>query len=164
MKSKKLYFLLASGVILSGLFFASKLYEYHQIRFNDSHDKSFYLSRKSSFRKEFKFKPKIDVKNSSYYENLFNKKNIFKALAVKQALAPVQKIKSEKNLEQEFSMFELLGVVSSGGKSQALIENVNSGKTFYCVGGERLNGFVVKEVLDNKVILEQGDRTFELRL
>lgn len=162
MKSKWLYFLLVVGVILSILFLALKLHEYYQTNSDSTYNKLSYSS--SQLQKEFRYKPKLDIKNVSYYEKLFKSKNLFKVLGKKKAPLPQKKIEVEIDLEKELSKFELLGIVSSGGRSQALIKNMESGKTFYCSGGERLNGFVVKEVLADKVILKQGEWIAELRL
>ncbi len=164
MKSRYLYFLLSIGVIISISFFALKLHKYYQTNSNFTYNRLSYSSNQQQLQKEFRYKPKLDIKNVSHYENLFKGKNLFKILGKKETPLPQKKTEVKVDLEKELSKFELLGIISSGGKSQALIKNIESGKTFYCTGNEKLNGFVIKEVLDNKVILKQGDWIAELRL
>ncbi len=164
MKSRYIYFLLWVGAIASISFFALKLHEYYQSHSNFAYNGLPYSSNQQQLQKEFRYKSKLDIRNISYYENLFKGKNLFKILGKKKAPLPQKKTEAKVDLEKELSKFELLGIVSSGGKSQALIRNMESGKTFYCTGNEKLNGFIIKEVLDNKVILKRGDWIAELKL
>ncbi len=164
MKSRYLYFLLSVGVIVSISFFALKLHKYYQAHSNFAYNGLSYSSNQQQLQKEFRYKPKLDIRNISYYENLFKRKNLFKILGKKKAPLPQKETETKVDLEKELSKFELLGIVSSGGKSRALIKNIESGKTFYCTGGEKLDGFTIEDVLDNKVILKQGDWIAELKL
>lgn len=164
MKSRYLYFLLSVGIVVSVSFFALKLHKYYHAHSNPVYNGSPYSSSRWQLQREFRSKPKLDIRNISYYENLFKGKNLFKILSKKKTPLPQKKTEPKVDLEKELSKFELLGIVSSSGKSKALIKNTKSGKTFYCTGGEKIDGFVIKEVLDNKVILEQGDQIAELRL
>ncbi len=162
MKSKWLYFILLAGVILSALLFTLKLNKYYR---KDSEFVYIELPHSSnSLQREYKYKPKLNLKNISYYENLFKSRNLFKVLAKEKELLPKKEAELQIDLEEEISNFELLGVASSGGKSQAIIKNKESGKIFYCRGGEKIDSFIVKEVLSDRIIFKRGENAAELRL
>ena len=163
-KSRWLYFFLVAGIVLSIAFFVLRLQKYYRVQAGFVSNRLPSASNRQLSQKEIRYKPKSDSKNISHYEKLFKKKNLFKVLGKAKAPLPKKETKTNITLQQELAKFELLGIVSSAGKSQALIKNIESGKTFYCTGGERLNGFIIKEVLDDKVILGQEDWTSELRL
>ena len=68
----------------------------------------------------------------------------------------------EHKLQQEEVGIELLGLVSVGDKTAAMIRDIREKKNYYCVGGEEIAGFKVKQVLKDKVILESEGKMLEL--
>ena len=68
----------------------------------------------------------------------------------------------EHKLQQEEVGIELLGLVSVGDKTAAMIRDIREKKNYYCVGGEEIGGFKVKQVLKDKVILESEGKMLEL--
>jgi type II secretory pathway component PulC len=150
------------GVFLSVLFFALKLHEYYQKNSELSLNRLPRLSK--PLLKEISNEPRLNIKNITYYENLFRSKKLFKILGKERTLSLQKKEESHQDLEKELSKFELLGIVSSGGKSQALIKDKESDRTYYLSGGEKVDGFIIKEVLSDKVIFKRGDWIAELRL
>jgi len=58
--------------------------------------------------------------------------------------------------------FELLGLVSVGDKTAAMIRDVHENKDYYCLGGEQIGAFKVKHILKDKVILQSESQTLEL--
>lgn len=162
MKIKWLYFLLLTGVVVSAAFFALILYKYYQRDSVIVSDEISYLSEQ--LQEDFRPNLASNIKSLSFYENLFKSKKIFKVLGKEETSFQQRGVELQISLEKEFSKFELLGIVSSGGRSQALIKDNTSGRTFYCSGGEKIDGFIVKEVLSDKVILERGEWAAELRI
>lgn len=162
MKSKVSYFLLAVGLILSILFFSLKCHKYFQRNTEAELVQTEYVQ--SLLKEDVGPGWQREIKDISYYENLFKSKDIFKFLLKEKNSLQQDKPGTEVDLYEAVSKFELLGIVSAEGRSQALIRNIENGRTFYCTGGEKVNGFVVVEVLADKVILEQEGKRVELKL
>ncbi len=103
-------------------------------------------------------------KSIKYYERILTRRKLFIAQAgirlPKKKDSALRASQSELGLSQ----LQLLGVVSGAKGPQAIISNLTNDRSFYCYGGEDIEGFIVKEVKSNRVILEKNDETFELRL
>ena len=85
----------------------------------------------------------------AFEENIFKKKHLFSQSAKKKA-------------EEKKPEFILLGV-SVGDKNLAMIRDVNGNKDYYCLEGESIGNFRVKQVFKNKVILESEGKILEIR-
>lgn len=64
-------------------------------------------------------------------------------------------------IQERKSAFILLGV-SMGTKNLAMIRDQAENKNYYCVLGDSIGSFKVKQILRDKVILESADSTLEL--
>ncbi len=69
----------------------------------------------------------------------------------------------EKKPQQEEATFELLGLISIGEKNAAMIRNLKENKDYYCLGGEAIGDFKVREVFKDRVILESEGKILEIR-
>lgn len=63
--------------------------------------------------------------------------------------------------KEKKSAFILLGV-SLGKKNLAMIRDTAENKNYYCVRGDSIGSFKVKQILKDKVLLESADNTLEL--
>lgn len=84
-----------------------------------------------------------------FQEGLFRRRALFNAL-------------TETSSKPKEAEFELLGLVSMGEKTAAMIRDTVEGKDYYCLGGEQIGKFKVKLILKDKVILESKNQTLEL--
>ncbi|MFH1857124.1 MAG: hypothetical protein ABH836_07910 [Candidatus Omnitrophota bacterium] len=163
MKSKGIYFVLFILIAAGIAFFALNIYRYYR---GDTADKRERLLVPEEWtQKKLEYKIKVPEKKLDYYLNIFKGKELFKTI-VKEKIPVAEKSENDvlMDLRKELSKYELVGVISSDGVSKALIKDTQTGKTFYCSGGENMDGFLVKDVLPNKVILEKEGRTLELGL
>ena len=84
----------------------------------------------------------------TFDEKIFKKKSLFSQ--------PVKKKAEEKK-----QVFILLGV-SVGDKNLAMIRDVTENRDYYCVEGDRIGSFKVKQILKDRVILESEGKTLEI--
>jgi type II secretory pathway component PulC len=84
-----------------------------------------------------------------FEEGIFKKKQLFSQ--------SLQKKTEEKKIE-----LMLLGV-SVGDKNLAMIRDITANKDYYCVEGDRIGNFQVKQIFKDKVILESEGKTLEIR-
>lgn len=160
-KIKGVYFILITGVILSGLLFGLKLRSYYQAESEYSYTTMLYSGKPSEERQ--KENSGMD-KSKSYYINLLQRKNFFKILGRQTAPRKEEKAEPQIDIDQEISKFELLGIVSIEGESQALIKNKRTGETFRCIKGQKINGFLIMDILLDKIIFKFREQVAELRL
>ena len=90
------------------------------------------------------------MKLPAFDKNVFTQSSLFNA--------PGKEAPSVSGLE-----VELLGIVSVGAEHAATIRDKKDNVEYYCLGGEVIGDFTVKEVFKDKVILESEDKTLELR-
>lgn len=94
----------------------------------------------------------------SYYERIFKTRNPFMS-------SPKEVKRPEKSLKERASDLILLGIISAPGKfPQAVIKNKRTNKSYECKKGEKIEGLRIKEICEDKVILELGIETLELKL
>ena len=84
-----------------------------------------------------------------FQEVIFNERPLFNTLV-------------EKEPRQEATTLELLGLVSVGDKFAAMIRDTKDNKDYYCLGGEVIGEFMVKQILKDRVILESEKGRLEL--
>jgi len=106
---------------------------------------------------------KISKKSSKYYQRILGRRELFVAqpgLRIKKAVSrvagPADQISGGD--------LQLMGIVSGAQGPQAILMDTKTSKSFYCLVGEKINGFTVKDVLENKVILEKDGELIEIRL
>lgn len=93
--------------------------------------------------------PSIRLRESPVFkEELFKIRQLFNPSA------------AEKQKEKK-SAFVLLGV-SLGKKDLAMIRDTAENKNYYCVLGDSIGSFKVKQILKDKVLLESADNALEL--
>ena len=68
----------------------------------------------------------------------------------------------EKKLEPQQERFILLGIISVGDKKAAMIRDPRENEDYYCLGGETIGTHKVKQVLNDRVILESGGEILEI--
>ena len=85
----------------------------------------------------------------AFDEKIFKKRQLFSQSVTKKA--------EEKKIE-----FILLGV-SVGDKNLAMLRDVTAKQDYYCVAGDRIGVFKVKEIFKDKVILESEGKMLEIR-
>jgi hypothetical protein len=108
--------------------------------------------------------PKLIKKSEKYYERILSRRKLF---AAQTGVNPGQNKDSEEKTTEsgsKLSELQLLGIVSGTQGPQAIISNVTNDRSFYCYGGENVEGFIVSEVKTDKVILKKDNQIFELRL
>ena len=86
-----------------------------------------------------------------FQERIFKERTLFSPLVV-----------AERKPQQEETSLELLGLVSVGDKFAAMIRDTKEQKDYYCMGGEIIGEFTVKQILKDKVILESEKGRLEL--
>ncbi len=91
------------------------------------------------------------------YAKVFEKRKLFKP-ALRLAGDGVAMIGVEKMAEN----LSLIGIISSGDKLQAFINDKSSGTTTLCNEGDTFAGFKVVSITKEKVILQYRDFNFEL--
>ena len=67
----------------------------------------------------------------------------------------------KKTGEQDRKDFQLLGI-SVGTKNLAMIRDVRNNKDYYCVVGDMVGIYRVKEIFRDKVLLESSEGTLEI--
>lgn len=86
--------------------------------------------------------------NYTFEEKIFKKRQLFAQSAEKKP-APKQ------------AAFILLGV-SLGKRNLAMIRDITDNVEYYCMEGDRVGAFKVKQILKDKVILESEGNTLEI--
>ncbi|MBU1088123.1 MAG: hypothetical protein KKD05_11490 [Candidatus Omnitrophica bacterium] len=103
-------------------------------------------------------------KSEKYYERILTRRKLF---ITQSGINSGQKkdlaVKTEQ-ADLSLGQLQLLGIVSGAQGPQAIISNVTNDRSFYCYGNENVEGFIVKEVKSDRVILKKDDEIFELRL
>ena len=105
----------------------------------------------------------LSKKSSKYYERILGRRELFAAqsgLRVKKNTSANSDVAPQAVAEE----MQLLGIVSGAQGPQAIIMDPKTGQSFYCSGGEIINGFTVRNILENKVVLEIDGESKELRL
>lgn len=107
---------------------------------------------------------KLSKKSPKYYQRILGRRSLF----VAQPGLMDKKIDSQATVfpEGRTNLFDLqiVGIISGPQGLQAIISNEKTGQSFYCWGGENVDGFIVKQVFADKIILEKDDQLFEMRL
>jgi len=60
------------------------------------------------------------------------------------------------------SEFEVMGIISLQGQKTAVIKDISDGRQYSLLEGDTIKGYYVKEIMDNKVILEKNGTTTEV--
>ena len=105
----------------------------------------------------------LSKKSSKYYERILGRRELFVAesgLQLKKESTVNPGLANQAVAED----MQLLGIISGAQGPQAIIMDPKTGKSFYCSGGEIINGFTVKNISENKVVLEIDGESKELRL
>jgi hypothetical protein len=100
----------------------------------------------------------LDAAKSSYVSReipAFNE-NVFKQ---RQLFSPAVE---QKQLSQENAIFEYLGFVNGGGKSAAMLLDIQNKKRYYCLVGDMIGAFRVKDISKDSVVLESEGKTLEI--
>jgi len=82
-------------------------------------------------------------------EGIFTKRSLFSPLL-------------ENKQPQEKGIFELAGLVSVEGKYAAMLKDVKTKKSYYCLVGDTVGIYTVKQISKDRVILESGGKTLEI--
>ncbi|MCM8781664.1 MAG: hypothetical protein NC828_01200 [Candidatus Omnitrophica bacterium] len=98
----------------------------------------------------------------SYFAEQVGSKTIF-APAVTEEITPKISVEEGPKLEDVKAQLNLLGVIS-GDNPQAIIEDKKTQKTYFLNRGSMFDDVVVKDILENKVILIYKEEEFELVL
>ena len=104
----------------------------------------------------------LSKKSSKYYERILSRRELFAAQTGLKVQKPEPGHQTQDAAAGED--LQLLGIVTGAQGPQAIIMNTKSGQSYYCSGGEEINGFTVKSILENKVILENDGEMKEIRL
>jgi type II secretory pathway component PulC len=99
----------------------------------------------------------LDIVKSSYVSKdipVFNE-NVFKQ---RQLFSPAV----EQKTAQENAIFEFLGFVNAGEKSAVMILDTQNKKKYYCLVGDMIGGYRVKEISRDRVILESEGKQMEI--
>ncbi len=106
----------------------------------------------------------VSKKSSKYYQRILGRRELF----VAQPGLRLKKIGSQSPQQAGSQSvgddLQLLGIVSGAQGPQAIIMDSKTGQSFYCSGGEKINDFTVRDILENKVILENDGEMKEIRL
>ena len=106
---------------------------------------------------------KFSKKSAKYYQRILGRRQIFAAQPSMGIKKNSISLLGEKGLARNID-FKLLGIISGAQGPQAILVDPKTGKSFYCSGGEIINGFTVKDVMETKVILQNADQNIEIRL
>lgn len=106
----------------------------------------------------------LSKKSSKYYQRILGRRELFVAQPGVQIKKPVSGSNPEPANQASAEELQLVGIVFGAQGLQAIIIDSKTGKSFYCLGGENINGFTVINVLENKVILERDGESKEIRL
>lgn len=120
--------------------------------------KKFY--RKIQPVKEKPFLPKLTVKDRPFlhYLEMVRRRNIFSPIMLKEIEKP--EIENKQLLEIA-AVLRLVGI-SWGREPIAMIENKNEKKTYFLKKGDSITQFKVKDILEDRVILDYNGELIEL--
>ncbi|MFA5118272.1 MAG: hypothetical protein WC695_05410 [Candidatus Omnitrophota bacterium] len=85
-----------------------------------------------------------------FNENVFKQRQLFSSAA------------GQKQLSQENAIFEFLGFVNAGEKSAAMLLDVQNKKKYYCLVGDMIGAFRVKDIARDRVVLESEGKIMEI--
>ncbi|MCP4649846.1 MAG: hypothetical protein GY853_07200 [PVC group bacterium] len=100
-------------------------------------------------------------KPMDYYERILSRKRLFVA---QPGVKRIKKTGLSMSLDVLLDELQLQGIVSGPQGPQAIIFNAKTNRSHYCQGGETIGGFIVKEVLPDKVVLDRDNEEVELKL
>jgi len=103
-------------------------------------------------------------KSEKYYERILTRRKLFTGQAGIRTRKKNNSLQAGVQVDLGLSQLLLLGVVSGTQGHQAIISNISNDRSFYCYGGENIEGFIVEEVKSDRVILKKDEEIFELRL
>ena len=106
----------------------------------------------------------LSKKSSKYYERILGRRELFIAQSGTKEKKTTFVANSGLANQAMREDMQLLGIVTGAQGPQAIIIDPKSGQSIYCSGGEMINGFTVRKILENKVILEIDGELKELRL
>lgn len=98
------------------------------------------------------------AKPVDFYLEAVRARNLFRQTAAPPAARPVIKMAGE-----DLKNFILVGVIA-GDDPQAVIEDKKNTRTYYVRNGQYVGDYQVQGILEGKIILSQGDQSFELYL
>ena len=97
----------------------------------------------------------------SYFAEQASTKNIFNPLVKDEtAAAPAEQGPKLEDIKGQLNLIGIMG----GERPQAIIENKKSQKTYFLYKGESFDDITVKDIFENKVVLDYKDQPFELVL
>lgn len=133
-----------SAVALTGYLYFNTLRARQPFAF----DKELYVKRpETENRQILSFLEKIPA----FDENIFRQRRLFEFI-------PEQKPQAQ----EEGITLELLGLVSVGEKNAAMIRDIKENKDYYCFGGEIIGKFKIKQILEDRVIIEYEGKVMEI--
>ena len=68
----------------------------------------------------------------------------------------------EAKPKEEEAEFQLLGVVAVGDKISAMLRDIRARKDYYCVEGDEIGAYKVKQIFRHRVILESKGTILEI--
>ena len=108
---------------------------------------------------------KLVKKSVKYYDRILSRRKLFVVQAgTGSDRQPVRARKEQEAGGLDISQFQLLGIVSGSRGQQAIISDIKDDRSFYCYGGENIEGYTVEEVKTDSVLLKKDQQTFELKL
>lgn len=103
-------------------------------------------------------------KSEKYYERILTRRQLFIAQTGISSGQIKESVAKTAQADLKLAELQLLGIVSGSKGLQAIISNLTNERSFYCYGGENVEGFIVEEVKSDRVILKKDDEMFELIL
>ncbi|MFA6217009.1 MAG: hypothetical protein WDL87_05085 [Candidatus Omnitrophota bacterium] len=85
-----------------------------------------------------------------FNENVFKQRQLFNSVA------------GQKQLAQENAVFEFLGFVNAGEKSAAMLLDTQNKKKYYCLVGDMIGAYRVKDISRDRVVLESEGKILEI--
>jgi type II secretory pathway component PulC len=110
------------------------------------------LSKEKFIRNSFKLKEWAGQeleKISGFDASVFERRSLFTQARQEKGQEPAVKI-------------ELLGIVTVGKQHAAMLRDTGDNTEHYCLGGEEIAGFLVKDIFADRVVLERDGRELEL--
>jgi len=119
--------------------------------------------------KSFSKKGKINLpvfKEINDYLDVIAQRNIFIPFEKKEETLEAQAASPVRQIESKTKNLKLVGIswLDSPETASALIENTDSGGTYFLKNGEKLNEVSVKQIFSESVVLEFQGEELELRL
>ncbi len=109
------------------------------------------------------------VKPFAEYEQVFSQRNIFQPFELKVVLnaEPVnQEISGIQHLTEQIKDYRLVGIswLDSPESASAMIENINSGTTYFLGEGEKIQNVTIKKIYADSIVVGIDNEEMELRL